>query len=311
MELSSNNYNLNSAKRSKNDEFYTQMDDIVKELSHYEKHFIGKSIFLNCDDPEASNFWKYFEQRFEKFELTKLVAICYDSKKPTHKHEMFGPNHVVKTLLMQNGDFRSSESQEVMRESDLIITNPPFSLFREYLAQVIQFDKKFLILGNQNAVTYKEIFPLIMENKVWLGVNNGAKTYKLGKTDERDLPAGTFYKNGEAYAKLGNTSWFTNLEHDVRNQEIQLSSKYNKDDYPNYDNYNAIEIGKVSLIPYDYCGIMGVPVTYLTKHNPSQFEIVGCSYQYGDKAVRIPDVESHGAKVDGKDKYKRLFIKRK
>lgn len=252
---------LTAAKKAKNDEFYTQISDIEKELKHYKKHFENKIVFCNCDDPEWSNFWKYFSMNFDHLHLKKLIATHYEEKKQSYKLEMFrdeaGVHTEIKTLE-QNGDFRSPESIELLKESDIVVTNPPFSLFREYVAQLMEYKKKFIIIGNKNAITYKEFFPLIKENKVWIGYNN-VKEFKK--------PDGTIQK-------FGNIGWYTNLDISKIHEGVTLYKKYNATDYPKYDNYDAINIDKVNEIPEDYDGAMGVPITFLDKYNPEQFEII-------------------------------------
>lgn len=274
------NSNLHAAKAAKNDEFYTMMTDIEKEIKHYRKHFKGKVVFLNCDDDKKSNFFKFFSRNMDFLGIKKLIATHYDAHKPTHKIELFrlddGTISEKITRLMENGDFRSPESVAILREADIVVTNPPFSLFREYIAQLIEHNKKFLVIGSLNAITYKEIFPLIKDNKLWLGVNNGAKAYTVpdhfeGKHEVID---------GVKQVKLGNTGWFTNLDHHVRNEEIFLFREYNEEDYPTYDNYDAINVDKVRDIPREFNGTMGVPITFLNKYNPDQFEIV--QFRKGD-----------------------------
>lgn len=262
------NKNLTRAKKVKNDEFYTQYDDIEKECERYRDQFYGKIIYCNCDDPESSNFFLYFANNFKFFGLKKLITTHYDAEKPTYKleltEEMIEDGAVTaecakKTLLKGNGDFRNQESIELLKEADIVITNPPFSLFREYVAQLIEYDKNFLIIGNDNAITYKEIFKLIKDNKIWLGYT---------RVKEFVQPSGEV-------KKFGNIGWFTNLETEKRHQELILYKKYNPEEFPKYDNYDAIEVSKVVDIPQDYDGVMGVPITFLDKFNPDQFEIVG------------------------------------
>lgn len=279
------NSNLTKAKKAANDEFYTQITDIEKELIHYKDWFKGKIVYCNCDDPEESNFWKFFELNFENYGLKKLIATHFDATKPSYKLELqadidgdgkITSKDIVKTPLKQNGDFRSEESIELLKECDVVVTNPPFSLFREYVAQLMKYDKKFLIIGNNNAVTYKEIFPLIRDNKLWLG-------FSANKTLEFRVPAN--YKaqrmaNGVGYCNVPAVSWFTNIPHNKRNEKLILTAKYDPKKYPKYDNYDAIEVGKVVNIPKDYKGVMGVPITFLDKYCPEQFEIV--AFRKGD-----------------------------
>lgn len=275
------NKNLTNAKKAKNDEFYTLISDIEKEVKHYKKWFEGKVVYLNCDDPEESNFWKFFELNFEEYKLKKLISTHYDAEKPTYKLELSADidgdgkitkSDIVKTPLKQNGDFRSEESIELLKEADVVVTNPPFSLFREYISQLVKYKKKFLVIGNQNAITYKEIFPLIRNNEIWLGNRKMAPfEFRLPKT-------ATEYKriddNGEKYATLGSVCWFTNLPVKRFNEELTFVKKYDPTKYPKYDNYDAINVDKVVDIPADYKGVMGVPITFLYSYNPKQFDIV-------------------------------------
>lgn len=257
------NANLHRAKDKKNDEFYTQLPDIENELKHYREHFKDKVVFCNCDDPEWSNFWQFFSLQFEFLGLKKLIATHFEDEKQSYKLEMWrdeaGVHSGIKTL-QQNGDFRSPESIELLKEADIVVTNPPFSLFREYIAQLMEYDKKFLIIGNKNAITYKEFFPLLKDNKVWIGYNNPS---------EFGTPSGITKKMN------GLTRWFTNLDIKKRHEELVLYKKYTPAEYPKYDNYDAINVDKVSDIPIDYDGVMGVPITFLDKYNPEQFEIMG------------------------------------
>lgn len=275
------NKNLTQAKKAKNDEFYTLISDVEKELKHYKKYFEGKVVYCNCDGPEESNFWKFFELNFEEYKLKKLISTHYDAEKPTYKLELSADidgdgkitkGDIVKTPLKQNGDFRSEESINLLKESDIICTNPPFSLFREYVAQLMKYKKKFLIIGNQNAITYKEIFPLIRDEKIWLG------NRKMSPWEFRVPKSTTKYKriddNGEKYDILGLACWFTNLPVKRFDEKITLVKTYNSKDYPKYDNYNAIDVGKVADIPKNYPDVMGVPITFLYSYNPKQFEIV-------------------------------------
>lgn len=294
------NRNLNAAKKGKNDEFYTRTQDIERELGNYRDHFRGKSVFLNCDDPEWSNFWKYFEANFEFLGLTKLTSTHFDAEKPTYKLEMFGPDHLVKTPLMQNGDFRSPESIEILKESDIVVTNPPFSLFREFVDQLTSHGKDFLIVGNKNAITYKEVFSLIMRDKLWLGCNL-VNDFGLPDYAEKWTKQVDGVKIGSAPSL-----WYTNLPHNKRNEELDLYREFNPSEYPKYDNYDAINVEQVKYIPIDYDGIIGVPVTFLTKHNPEQFEVIGLM-----ATTKITEYNFGYPYIDGKKKYARLLIKRK
>ena len=268
--MESKSSNLKKAKKNKNDEFYTQLNDIENEMKYYKNYFKNKIIFCNCDDPEFSNFWQYFSLNFEHLELKKLISTHFEKNKPSYKLEIckdingdgkINQLDTIKTDLKQNGDFRSSEAIEILKEVDIVITNPPFSLFREYVAQLIEYDKKFILIGNMNAITYKEIFKLIKNNKLWLGVSPRSMNFKLSDNSIKGV----------------NACWYTNLEHFKRNEKLILYKTYkgNESYYPYYDNYDAINVNKIKDIPLDFEGIMGVPITFLDKYNPKQFEIIG------------------------------------
>jgi len=288
----SDNSNLFNAKKAKKDEFYTQLSDIENELKHYKNQFKDKVVYCNCDDPRVSNFFHYFSFNFEKLGLKKLIATCYKNQEmdlfSSHNSDQAiylvyegdkngnkvpDINEIGVRNLNGDGDFRSQECIELLKQSDIVVTNPPFSLFREYVGQLMEFDKKFLIIGNQNAITYKEIFKYIQGNKMWLGCSLDGRNIWFRIPDDYEK----YHKieNGIKYAFVASTIWFTNLDHDKRNQDIFLHKKYNQEEYPTYDNYNAINIDKVKDIPCDYEGEMGVPITFLHKYNPNQFEIVG------------------------------------
>ncbi|RXK03605.1 adenine-specific methyltransferase EcoRI family protein [Halarcobacter bivalviorum] len=278
----SSNRKLTTAKKNKSDEFYTQISDIERELKNYTEHFKGKTIFCNCDDPEWSNFWKYFELNFEHLGIKKLISTHYQGENSSYKLEIIGDiNHdgkvnnldIVKTPLKENGDFRSKEAIEILKEADIVVTNPPFSLFREYVQQLVDYNKKFLIIGHQNATKYKEIFKLIIDNKIWLGYGfKGGAAHFINKHYE-DYATATDRKEG--MIRVSGVVWLTNLEHKKRNEDIILYKTYNEQEYPKYDNYDAIEVSQTKNIPIDYEGVMGVPITFLNKYNPEQFEIVG------------------------------------
>lgn len=297
------NSNLQEAKRKKNDEFYTQISDIEKELKYYRKHFEDKKVFLNCDDPEKSDFWKYFYLNFNELKLNKLIATHFEIDKPSYKLEYDG-KEVNKIDLKQNGDFRSDECIEILKESDIVVTNPPFSLFREFIDLLMKYNKKFLVIGNNNACTYKEIFKYIKENKMWLG-NNSNKTMEFRMPNE--YVSDKIDNRGNKIGKVSAISWFTNLDYEKRHEIIETGIDYDKhkEEYLKYDNYDAINIDKVNEIPDNYDGVMGVPITFLTKYNPEQFEILGID-RY------IEDNPSYGKrfKIRGKEKYARLLIRK-
>lgn len=289
----SGNTNLHKAKKEKNDEFFTLYEDIEKETVHYKQHFKGKTVYCNCDDYRRSNFWKYFYDNFNELQLKKLTATNYNIGEGAYRADYDGKDTTV-TKLEGNGDFRSAECVEYLKEADIVVTNPPFSLFKEYITQLMDFNKKFIIVGNKNAVTYKEVFSLIKDNKMWVGFTPMGYDMKfiLPKHFAEELVATK--KEGSAYViengnVLGRAQavWFTNLEHEKRNRPIDLYKHYSNE-YKHYDNYDAIEVGKVCEIPMDYDGVMGVPITFLDKYCPDQFEIVGgfnaykeCDYENG------------------------------
>jgi hypothetical protein len=305
---------LDNAKIAKQDEFYTQLSDIEKELRHYKEFFKSKIIFCNCDDPDTSNFWKFFELNFEHLGFKKLISTHFEVDKPSYKLELMtditgdgkiDKRDVIRTPLKQNGDFRSRECIDILKEADIIITNPPFSLFREYVSQLIEYNKKFLIIGSLNTISYKEIFPLLRDNKMWLGYTSPKK----------------FLQPNGSIKTFGNILWFTNLETKKRHESLILYKVYNEKEYPKYDNYNAINIDKTKEIPVDYDGEMGVPITFLDKHNPEQFEIIGLAADKRDpdpvfiKGTPLYLDEQHksylGMAVHGKATYARIIIKRK
>ena len=263
-----NNNSLQKAKKEKNDEFYTEFKDIEKECINYGKQFENKIIFCNCDDPAFSNFYQFFNAKFDDFKLKGLITTHYSKDKSSYslevnknckKDKITGRYIPIQMDLKGDGDFRSDESITLLKKSDIVITNPPFSLFREYIAQLIEYKKDFLIIGNVNAIQNKNVFPLIRENKVWLGVSPRNMNFKNGKTNEMETI---------------NACWYTNLKNKRQNEELHLFKKYNKNDYPKYDDYDAIEVSKIKNIPCDYDGVMGVPITFLEKHNLNQFEIL-------------------------------------
>lgn len=289
MKKISSNKNLRNANKAKNDEFYTQLSDIEKELGHYKEHFKDKVIFCNCDDPEESNFFKYFALNFEHLWLKKLVATHFEEEKPSYKLEIsewldlnndwkINLNDIIKTPLKQNWDFRSSECIKILESCDIVATNPPFSLFREYVAQLFEYNKKFVIIWNLNAITYKEIFKLIKENEIWAG--NWFNLSLVFKSPyENQLEANLkfceqkwyFWKN---YIKTPAINWFTNLDYKKRHEDLILYKTYNEIEYAKYYNFDAINIDKVKDIPLDYSWNMWVPITFLGNYNPEQFEII-------------------------------------
>jgi hypothetical protein len=288
------NKNLHKAKTNKKDEFYTQLPDIEREIKHYKKHFKDKVVFCNCDDPRVSNFFHYFSYNFEKLGIKKLIATCYKNQ----DMDLFSQNNSEQAIYLEyegdknnnrvpdveeigihplqgDGDFRSEEVVELLKQADIVVTNPPFSLFREYVAQLVEYDKQYLIIGNQNAITYKEIFPLIKDNKMWLGITMNSSNRWFQVPDDYEK----YHKEegGKKYAFVPGVLWFTNLSHSKRNEEVILYKKYNEKDFPKYDNYDAINLDKVKDMPKDYAEKMGVPISFIQKYNPEQFEILGLS----------------------------------
>lgn len=315
---------LTKAKTNKKDEFYTQLIDIESELKHYENHFKDKVVYCNCDDPRVSNFFNYFSSNFEKLGLKKLITACYknqekdlfDNKKTekgffnilTRKKGEKNKLNADATNIVHfknDGDFRSSESIELLKQSDIVVTNPPFSLFREYVEQLMKYDKKFLIIGNINAITYKEIFKLIKENKAWLGINLGRgisgfivpEHYELYGTEAR------IDSSGNRIVSPNNCLWLTNLDTFKRHEDIDLTKTYygNEIEYPKYDNYDGINVNKTKDIPKDYEGFMGVPITFLHKFNPDQFEII--KFRKGN--------DEKDLSINGKCPYFRILIRNK
>lgn len=332
---------LLNAHRNKNDEFYTQRSDIEKELNNYNhlskhNHFKDKVVFCNCDDPLESNFFKYFADNFTALGLKKLICTHYepDENKKSYiltitrgrdinKDEKINRHDVEETkMLFSNGDFRSDECVELLKEADIVCTNPPFSLFSEYVGQLMKYKKQFLIIGNQNAITYKEIFPLIQKNKIWLGctMNGSNRWFRVPDyfKDTASTKVGEGidgFEKGVKYAFVKAVVWFTNMDYSKRHDEF-IPKNYknyygNESEYPKYDNYDAINIDNVNNIPIDFYGLMGVPITFLHKHNPEQFEIVGCSYSYGEPLGYHYKGKGFGVNIGKKDIYKRLFIRRK
>lgn len=352
-----NNSNLGAAKAAKKDEFYTQMTDIERELQHYWKHFRDKVVLCNCDDPYESNFFKYFALRFNQLRLKKLICTCYNGspvqgnelaidfgdfedepKKIAYKVEITevkdlngdgavdlsdvqyllkNDKNVISTL--RTGDFRSPECIELLKQADIVVTNPPFSLFREYIGQLLEFDKKFLIIGNQGAIIYKEIFPYVINNKIWLGYGfKGGATHFVSPYE--DVATANDHKEG--MIRVSGVHWFTNMEIPKRNEFIDLVCKYSPEEYPKFDNYNAINISKTADIPYDYPGIMGVPITFLDKYSPEQFEIIwqasGNTRASAPRDVlqRVgyvthPEDRGGCGVVNGKRQYSRILIRNK
>ena len=274
------NSNLHKAKTAKKDEFYTLLNEVARELMHYKEHFRGKTVLCNCDDPTWSAFWGYFHLNFSHLGLRKLISTHYDATAQTYKMEYEGgdDNDIevgVITPLEGNGDFRNEECIELLKEADIVVTNPPFSLFREYVAQLVEHEKDFILIGNTNAVTYKEIFPLIRDGKLFPGYSFN-KTMEFIMPDDYELKGkGYIDDNGRKRGFVPAIAWFTSLDIQKHHEKLILWKEYSPEDYPMYDNYDAINVDKVADIPVDYDGVMGVPITFLDKYNPDQFEIIG------------------------------------
>lgn len=346
------NASLRKADRAKNDEFYTQLTDIEKELKNYKTEFLGKIVFCNCDDPYESNFFKYFAMNFNHLGLKKLICTCYatspvawvqlslfdnenivvkkeNGKQPykieiTEVQDYNGDGAVdltdveyllknkknVLSILNGDGDFRSQECIELLKEADIVVTNPPFSLFREYVAQLVEYNKKFIIIGNQNAITYKEIFPLLKNDQMWLGYGFSGNVCFFHNTRYEDYAKSSQHKEG--MIRVSGVMWFTNIDIQKRHENMILYKKYSADEYPYYDNYPAINVDKTVDIPVDYDGLMGVPITFFDKYNPSQFEII-------DGIGRYSILDNENTKKDGKylsmingvAKYFRIIIKKR
>lgn len=349
------NRSLRKANATKEDEFYTQLADIEFELKNYKDHFENKIVLCNCDDPYESNFFKYFALNFNSLKLKKLICTCYDSSpiageqlsfldlnyeipnknKKAYKiviteipdsnndgavdicdiEYLLKNNKNTLSLLKGDGDFRSKECIELLKESDIVVTNPPFSLFREYIEQLIEYKKKFLIIGNQNAITYKEVFYHLKNNDFWLGFKSGDMSFKVPDYYQEKATRFWIDESGQKWRSLGNICWFTNLDISKRHEKLIMYKKYNPEEYPKYDNFNAINVNKVADIPCDYNELMGVPITFMDKYNPQQFKIIDALNRYAllDSQGNNDDVQSrhsHMCNINGKATYYRIVIQR-
>lgn len=339
------NSGLRGAQKAKKDEFYTRLEDIEKELRHYRDHFKDKVVLCNCDDPRVSNFFHYFSYGFEHLHLKQLITTCYRSR----ARDLFSENQDENAIslvyngdkngnrvpdveeigvrpLEGDGDFRSEECIKLLETADIVVTNPPFSLFREYIGQLMAHQKKFLIIGNMNAVTYKEVFPMIKDNKVWLGPSIRSGDRIFGVPDDYPLEAAGcgVDENGKKFIKVKSVRWFTNMDFAERHEDLILHRKYNPEEYPNFDNYDAINVDVTNDIPADYEGPMGVPITFLDKYNPKQFEILGITDRDNNSGLKTriytredgpkySDMNRRGAvRINGqlKPTYARVFIRR-
>ena len=338
---------LAQAKDAKKDEFYTQLTDIEKELKHYTEHFKDKVVFCNCDDPYESNFFKYFALNFNRLGLKRLIATCYngspvsgnellldfgdtvdDPKKIAYKVEITEVGDVngdgavnladiqylmqndknVISVLKGNGDFRSEECVELLKQADIVVTNPPFSLFREYLAQLVQYNKQFLIIGNVNAISYKESFRLMQANRMWLGasIHSGDREFRVPDSYPLTAAGHRIDENGVKYVRVKGVRWFTNMDYSLRHEDLILYKKYTPEEYPRYDNYDAINVNVTNDIPCDFDGVMGVPITFLDKYNPDQFEIVGAM-----TTTKVDEYNFGYPYVNGVKIYARILIRKK
>ena len=324
---------LEKAFSAKKDEFYTQLSDIEKELKYYQKYFHGKTVLCNCDDPRISDFFHYFSYNFEKLKLKKLITTCYKSQDTNYfskndseqaiyleytgdknDNRIPDPDEIGIFHLEQDGDFRSDECIEILKQCDIVVTNPPFSLFREYVTQLMKYKKKFLIVGNQNAISYVEIFRLLHANKIWLGASIHSGDREFGVPDNYPLNASGFRvdKNGRKFIRVKGVRWFTNIDYKERHKDLILFKKYDKAEYPKYDNYDAININKTKEIPMDYKGLMGVPITFFDKYNGEQFEIIDAIGRYSllDGATKKTKGK-YLTEINKKRVYARVIIKHK
>ena len=340
--MANKNTNLHKAKNTKNDEFYTTYETIESEISHYVSHFYGKTVLCNCDDPFESNFCKYFLRNFNVLKLSRLICTSYSSspivgtqftlcdeklkraskgvgyvldvRKFSSSNGEISDDEVANFLRTSNviktlngdGDFRSAECVEYLKECDIVVTNPPFSLFSEIVAEIIKYHKKFLIIGSQNAITYKEIFPLIQNSEVWTGYRFGEMKFRVPNNSQPRKYRFWIDKSGQKWRSLGNAMWLTNLDNDRRHEFVNMTRTYNPTDYPKYDNYDAINVKTIRDIPYDYYGVMGVPITIINRYNSEQFELVGEANHGSDN-----EFDLFKPTINGKEIFKRILIRRK
>ena len=299
------NSNLQDSRNQKQDEFYTQYKDIEKELSHYNDAFCGKRVLCNCDDPEWSNFWKYFKDNYDSLHLERLTATHYEAtEEPSYRLDYDG-KHTIKTMLNGNGDFQSDECKRILEESDICVTNPPFSKMKCYLPYLITSGKQYLILGNLNHVTMKNITPFFLDGSCWLGYESGHLWFMVPDDYEEK---GTDYKqdeNGQKWRRIGNCCWFTNISISKNKPFISLTKSIKTDKYEKYDNYDVINVNKVDDIPFDWDGVMGVPITFLSRYCPEQFQLLGLANS--NRYIGYPCI----TRINGKNKYQRVLIRRK
>ncbi|WP_337236670.1 adenine-specific methyltransferase EcoRI family protein [Proteus faecis] len=331
---SNRNRDFQQARQAKKDEFYTSLKDIELELNNYKNSFEGKVVYCNCDDPRASNFFRYFSENFEKLGLKKLITTCYRSQDA----DLFRQNNSDKAVYLEytgnksgnrvpsiemigikpligDGDFRSDESLALLKQADIVVTNPPFSLFSEYVDQLIQHKKKFVIIGNMNAVTYSNIFPLIQNNQMWYGpsIRSGDREFRVPEDYPITAVGSRVDENGNKYVRVKGVRWFTNLDYPTRHADLELCKAYSPDENPKYVNFDAIEVSKSKDIPFDYDGPMGVPISFLDKYNPDQFEILGSSRSLSrpmSQIVKKGTYQSGGPRFylpNGDGTYRRMY----
>ncbi len=314
MKRTTRNCDFQEARRAKKDEFYTSLRDIELELKHYTSHFEGKVVYCNCDDPRSSNFFRYFSDNFEKLGLKKLITTSYRSQDTSlfggddsdqavyleytgdkNGNSIPDPEEIGIKPLTGDGDFRSAESVELLKQADIVVTNPPFSLFREYVAQLVKYEKKFLIIGNMNAVTYIEVFPLFQNNQMWYGpsIRSGDREFRVPDDYPITAVGSRVDEHGNKYVRVKGVRWFTNLDYPGRHEDLDLQTAYRSDAYPKYANLDVIEVGKTMNIPFDYDGPMGVPITFLDKHNPQQFDILGSSKTLSQPMSKVAEKGSY------------------
>ena len=335
------NRDLSNAQKAKKDEFYTQLPDIERELEYYKDYFKGKTVLCNCDDPRVSNFFTFFALNFEHYGLNRLITTCYKNQ----ERDLFSQNNSEKAIWLEyngdlngngvpdpeeigihylkgDGDFRSEECIELLKQADIVCTNPPFSLFRDFMKLLMDYNKKFLIIGNMNAMTYKEIFPYFQRNEMWYGpsISSGDREFGVPKSYPLNAAGCRVDEAGNKFIRVKGVRWFTNLDHQKRNERFELYKRYTPEEYPKFDNYDAINVNKAIDIPKDYPGVMGVPISFMDKYNPDQFEIVGItgrdvelkSKVYGKDVEGWNDLNAHPVLlINGKHKslYDRILIR--
>lgn len=322
MFVSEKEYSVRDARWNKKDEFYTQLIDIEKEMEHYLCHFGGSCVYCNCDDPKESMFWTYFHSNFGRLGLKRLVATYYQPNGVSYRMDYMGGNDSdisvgVSSVILGDGDFRSEACLSILDECDIVVTNPPFSMFREYIDILIQHQKKFLILGNMNALNYKNIFPLIRDNRLWYGatIHSGSREFRVPKEYPLDASGVRVDECGTQYIRVKGVRWFTNMDYAMRYHPLALSCHYTPDKYPKYDNYDAINVDKYKEIPMDYDGVMGVPITIVDFFCPDQFEIIGMTASWDEspsmQLIKTSKQKRHGPILNGREMYRRILIRKK